>query len=174
MDPDPGGPKTYGSYGSGSATLVVWQLKVPFISVVVSLYLICCSICHSKLVISVFISYLTYSWIIRKMCLFLAVLGIRILLFFTNVWSGLKECQLKVPCSAAGVSLYFIRCGQCCGSMEFYCGRYLWLMDPDPHPAIFVSDLQKVRIRTKMPRIPNTGSNQSATSHPDWLVCLTF
>ncbi len=22
MDPDPGGPKTYGSYGSGSATLV--------------------------------------------------------------------------------------------------------------------------------------------------------
>jgi hypothetical protein len=29
MDPDPGGPKTYGSYGSGSATLV--QIKVQLI-----------------------------------------------------------------------------------------------------------------------------------------------
>ncbi len=73
MDPDPGGPITY---GSGSATLVACQLKLPFICVVVSLYFIRCSNCHSNLVISVFISYLTYSWIISKMCLFLAVLGL--------------------------------------------------------------------------------------------------
>ncbi len=27
MDPDPGGPKTYGSYGYGSATLIIAQLQ---------------------------------------------------------------------------------------------------------------------------------------------------
>jgi hypothetical protein len=36
---------------------------------------------------------------------------------------------------------------QFCGSMQFWYGSgsadpYLWLMDPDPDPAIFVSDLQ--------------------------------
>ncbi len=42
---------------------------------------------------------------------------------------------------------------QCCGSMKFWygsgCGSwsadpYLWLTDPEPEPAIFVSDLQDV------------------------------
>jgi hypothetical protein len=39
-DPDPGGPKTYGSDGSGSATLVEEQFHIIFIFV---LYVFYCS-----------------------------------------------------------------------------------------------------------------------------------
>ncbi len=42
---------------------------------------------------------------------------------------------------------------QCCGSMTFWCGSgsadpCLWLMDPDPDPAIFVIDLKRHQQKT--------------------------
>ncbi len=43
---------------------------------------------------------------------------------------------------------------QCCGSMKFWYGSgsadpYLWIMDSDPDPTIFVSDLQDVNRKRK-------------------------
>ncbi len=59
----------------------------------------------------------------------------------------------KFPLSLGTISkygtAYTVSTYQCCGSMTFWCGsgsgsadQCLWLMDPDPDPAIFVIHLQ--------------------------------
>jgi hypothetical protein len=134
-DPDPGGPKTYGSYGSGSGfgsgSATQENTNISLFRANLESKLVCGTYHTKKKNV--------------KICQDPA---------FTK---NLKKSKLAFTVSPYLHRLLLDmvpkkkrRAKQCWGSVTFWCGSgspdpYLWLMDPDPDPASFFNDFKEVK-----------------------------